>query len=212
MWESCPARYGANAYAVPARKAPGVLPVTRLASANIASPLRTYPANSVRLYAASALPVIQFRGVAITLTPSRCSEKVNALNAGWNAGKLNHASVHGTVRAFHARIAAFSIGSPTSAAMALPSDASRSFPIAAVAAVYTTRLARTARKFGEFNSDVTGWQSYSLPVYVQLPRPPRADLQVGRLGPRQVEERRSEERRVGKECRSRWTPDHSKKK
>ena len=26
------------------------------------------------------------------------------------------------------------------------------------------------------------------------------------------EERRSEERRVGKECRSRWSPDHEKKK
>src|SRR5688572_31328393 len=65
---------------------------------------------------------------------------------------------------------------------------------------------------------VTGVQTCALPIY------------PGRLGRRQVEERpgdrvgvadhlgdlvgppgRSEERRVGKECRSRWSPYHYKK-
>src|SRR5256884_9790124 len=32
------------------------------------------------------------------------------------------------------------------------------------------------------------------------------------LGPASAPEVRSEERRVGKECRSRWSPDHLKKK
>src|SRR5947199_9777698 len=34
----------------------------------------------------------------------------------------------------------------------------------------------------------------------------------GRTMARSLTEQRSEERRVGKECRSRWSPDHKKKK
>src|SRR5438270_9586083 len=39
---------------------------------------------------------------------------------------------------------------------------------------------------------------------------PRADVRSGAWGSVRVE--RSEERRVGKECRSRWSPDEEKKK
>src|SRR5437016_12541121 len=37
------------------------------------------------------------------------------------------------------------------------------------------------------------------------------ELDAGLAGPRRGEHARSEERRVGKECRSRWGPDHSEK-
>src|SRR5215208_1060740 len=61
---------------------------------------------------------------------------------------------------------------------------------------------------------VTGVQTCALPIFLALhgagwglqPAQPPADGHgVGEL-------ERSEERRVGKECRSRWSPYHSKKK
>src|SRR5216683_5029867 len=58
---------------------------------------------------------------------------------------------------------------------------------------------------------VTGVQTCALPISApdaaiaaQAGAPPRKRLDT--TGPR------SEERRVGKECRSRWSPDHYKKK
>src|SRR6266699_4148635 len=62
------------------------------------------------------------------------------------------------------------------------------------------------------DADVTGVQTCALPIsplplgHVQ-PRQSPKDAPTGRLRPP-----RSEERRVGKECRSRWSPYHSKKK
>src|SRR5690606_41120397 len=62
---------------------------------------------------------------------------------------------------------------------------------------------------------VTGVQTCALPIY----RPSRCPRTAGRRRWRRGWKRscawwtsRSEERRVGKECRSRWTPEHSKKK
>src|ERR1043166_9810689 len=56
--------------------------------------------------------------------------------------------------------------------------------------------------------NVTGVQTCALPIYGSSPR--------GHTGSRQPHVRmtrsRSEERRVGKECRSRWSPYHYKKK
>src|SRR5437879_13334966 len=69
------------------------------------------------------------------------------------------------------------------------------------------------------DTSVTGVQTCALPIsprrYRSLPR--KAALQGARNAsrthpqPRQVR-RRSEERRVGKECRSRWSPYHYIKK
>src|SRR5689334_24718684 len=42
--------------------------------------------------------------------------------------------------------------------------------------------------------------------------PPGADCGAGRRPSERHRRRRSEERRVGKECRSRWSPGHQKKK
>src|SRR5574339_693482 len=61
---------------------------------------------------------------------------------------------------------------------------------------------------------VTGVQTCALPIYQRVPvEPPardRARLHLARAARSRA--RRSEERRVGKECRSRWSPYHSKKK
>src|SRR5438132_5708351 len=59
---------------------------------------------------------------------------------------------------------------------------------------------------------VTGVQTCALPIsaVLQLARPNRARLL--RSGARRPESSRSEERRVGKECRSRWSRYHEKKK
>src|SRR5579859_8290608 len=60
---------------------------------------------------------------------------------------------------------------------------------------------------------VTGVQTCALPIYwtvarVPMPcRQPLPPVTCARAPPS-----RSEERRVGKECRSRWSPDHKKKK
>src|SRR3712207_9420220 len=79
---------------------------------------------------------------------------------------------------------------------------------------------------------VTGVQTCALPIYAPVPdplcgrrpRPCRDDPLRPRQGPARLsrEDRRrrpqrrraarSEERRVGKECRSRWSPSHLKKK
>src|SRR6266487_303683 len=57
---------------------------------------------------------------------------------------------------------------------------------------------------------VTGVQACALPIY-EARQPPRAGPDVdprGKRGRGRVGLRRSEERRVGKECRSRWSPYH----
>src|SRR2546430_15785058 len=67
---------------------------------------------------------------------------------------------------------------------------------------------------------VTGVQTCALPICVargEVALELRDDRQLrvggGRVGRRTGRERlRSEERRVGEECRSRWSPDHLKKK
>src|SRR5215208_1991018 len=60
---------------------------------------------------------------------------------------------------------------------------------------------------------VTGVQTCALPIYLEGATHPRVDpAEVRVLAERKVLRRRSEERRVGKECRSRWSPYHSKKK
>src|SRR3989449_6601158 len=71
---------------------------------------------------------------------------------------------------------------------------------------------------------VTGVQTCALPIFHhpldEVPLERRADMQVGELcdtepfeirgkpRDRNVHHARSEERRVGKECRSRWSPYH----
>src|SRR6266536_5361203 len=56
---------------------------------------------------------------------------------------------------------------------------------------------------------VTGVQTGALPI--SAPRQPPGEVALPLL-PGPLAEQRSEERRVGKECRSRWSPYHSKKK
>src|SRR6266496_4638825 len=59
---------------------------------------------------------------------------------------------------------------------------------------------------------VTGVQTCALPISVRR----AAERAVVGASTRRLERQalvpRSEERRVGKECRSRWSPDHQKKK
>src|SRR6266540_83168 len=57
--------------------------------------------------------------------------------------------------------------------------------------------------------DVTGVQTCALPIYELRQGVQRSPLRDPRHRRRRV--RRSEERRVGKECRSRWLPYHLKK-
>src|SRR5688572_32073942 len=66
---------------------------------------------------------------------------------------------------------------------------------------------------------VTGVQTCALPIYTESGRAvienrlPHATLSPqGIADGVRIEEERSEERRVGKECRSRWSPYHEKKK
>src|SRR6267378_4311947 len=57
---------------------------------------------------------------------------------------------------------------------------------------------------------VTGVQTCALPIFrTRRAMPPSPNHRERQLGPFVG---RSEERRVGKECRSRWSPYHSKKK
>src|SRR5712691_12729565 len=57
---------------------------------------------------------------------------------------------------------------------------------------------------------VTGVQTCALPIWRLCPPPPPF-TSPSRRAPARHRSRRSEERRVGKECRSRWSPYHSKK-
>src|SRR5438046_9066461 len=68
---------------------------------------------------------------------------------------------------------------------------------------------------------VTGVQTCALPIFTPMktasaeinpPRIPRHTQTTDQLRRRIEELKRSEERRVGKECRSRWWRDHLKKK
>src|SRR6267143_5122661 len=59
---------------------------------------------------------------------------------------------------------------------------------------------------------VTGVQTCALPISPHGPRPARGAPGCGGPCPAGTGRRRSEERRVGKECRSRWSPYHQKKK
>src|SRR5215210_8620670 len=65
---------------------------------------------------------------------------------------------------------------------------------------------RHTRYIGDWSSDVCSSDLHAGDEPPQ--RRPRGGVQAVRRRPR----RRSEERRVGKECRSRWSPYHSKKK
>src|SRR2546430_17625002 len=74
------------------------------------------------------------------------------------------------------------------------------------------------------SSDLTRRNGRDLDLWVMDPSDPRTDrmvleLEGGAYAPldwspdgRTILLHRSEERRVGKECRSRWSPHHSKKK
>src|SRR5947209_19021442 len=60
---------------------------------------------------------------------------------------------------------------------------------------------------------VTGVQTCALPISLPSPWPQaRQRVPPGALPRNRLRRRRSEERRVGKECRSRWSPYHYKKK
>src|SRR5437773_11693661 len=61
--------------------------------------------------------------------------------------------------------------------------------------------------------DVTGVQTCALPIYREHePIAVGPDGIVGIEAQELLPQTRSEERRVGKECRSRWSPAHHKKK
>src|SRR3989337_3788961 len=63
------------------------------------------------------------------------------------------------------------------------------------------------------DATVTGVQTCALPISGDGPRRPPAPARGAARGARHhLAEGRSEERRVGKEGRSRWSPDHLKKK
>src|SRR5215210_8248456 len=61
------------------------------------------------------------------------------------------------------------------------------------------------------DTSVTGVQTCALPISAGVGRRRAVGGAPAGPGPRRVP-RRSEERRVGKECRSRWSPYHKKKK
>src|SRR5436305_13267877 len=65
------------------------------------------------------------------------------------------------------------------------------------------------------DADVTGVQTCALPIYVRARRcddQPRPGERAHASTSRSPSPSRSEERRVGKECRCRWWPHHYKKK
>src|SRR6266516_5361932 len=60
---------------------------------------------------------------------------------------------------------------------------------------------------------VTGVQTCALPISSRASSPPSRSTRYSSFaGRRSTTKRRSEERRVGKECRSRWAPYYYKKK
>src|SRR4029079_19825593 len=59
---------------------------------------------------------------------------------------------------------------------------------------------------------VTGVQTCALPIYPLLARARAGDDLAGQLGGDRAVALRSGERRVGEECRSRWSPYQEKKK
>src|SRR5437764_7403545 len=59
------------------------------------------------------------------------------------------------------------------------------------------------------DTSVTGVQTCALPI--SRAAPPPAPYAPARRAPESAQGQRSEERRVGKECRSRWTPQPKKK-
>src|SRR5438093_8304580 len=59
---------------------------------------------------------------------------------------------------------------------------------------------------------VTGVQTCALPISTRGPGGAQPGPRVGRVWRRGSALARSEERRVGKECRCRWSSDHQKKK
>src|SRR4029077_21291155 len=61
------------------------------------------------------------------------------------------------------------------------------------------------------DSSVTGVQTCALPIYPCRPNQQRLTPVRMRLAQRRLQVSRSEERRVGKECRSRWSAYHYKK-
>src|SRR5205807_10432438 len=75
---------------------------------------------------------------------------------------------------------------------------------------------RHTRLQGDWSSDVCSSDlsppQRSLPPPSLPTQPPRLHLQTTRTRSHRCTPERSEERRVGKECRSRWSPEHSKKK
>src|SRR6202521_3606255 len=71
---------------------------------------------------------------------------------------------------------------------------------------YTT-LFRSQAEDRIRDSEVTGVQTCALPIYRKSTRLISSHLRISYA----VFCLRSEERRVGKECRSRWSPHHSKK-
>src|SRR5215208_7467823 len=83
---------------------------------------------------------------------------------------------------------------------------------------------RHARAWGELwffcqagdgirDGHVTGVQTCALPISARSARTLLLPWAIFANGPQWTKAgRRSEERRVGKECRSRWSPDQSKKK
>src|SRR5436853_7317841 len=58
----------------------------------------------------------------------------------------------------------------------------------------------------------TGVQTCALPISQIVARPSRRRHSAQRAAKGVLRSGRSEERRVGKECRSRWSPYHEKKK
>src|SRR3989337_4130572 len=63
------------------------------------------------------------------------------------------------------------------------------------------------------DATVTGVQTCALPILTRSDEPAAAEIQPVRSRPACLPHHgRSEERRVGEECRSRWSPYHLKKK
>src|SRR5256885_17069955 len=80
------------------------------------------------------------------------------------------------------------------------------FAVAASAAVGLCATAQEKKGAAKGGGGKTDAAAFQVPVeYYKLPNGLRVVLSQDHTAPR------SEERRVGKECRSRWSPDHLKK-